>query len=148
MHTEDLILHKGSQGNVVKEVGKFLPYLFRAKLLITLFIEPINLRDSARLVIAPGQSDPIGVPDLEGKQQTYSFDRIVTTIDIVSQEQVVRVGRLPSNGEELNQIVQLPMHIATDSHRGLDKLSIGLIGEDLLGLLYYDLDLFLGDGFE
>jgi len=44
--------------------------------------------------------------------------------------------------------MQLAMHIATNSYRGLNKLCISFVGKDFFGFLYNKLDLFLSNRFE
>lgn len=68
MHAKNLVLNESSQGQVVKEISQIFPYFFSAKFFVTLFIKPINLCNSPRLMVAPGQSDSIRVPDFVCKQ--------------------------------------------------------------------------------
>jgi len=49
-------------------------------------------------------------------------------------ENVVGVGALAALVEELEEVVELAVDVATDSDRGRDRLHIGLLNEDFLDL--------------
>lgn len=55
-------------------------------------------------------------PYLQGQQKQERFHTVVATVDEVTEKQVVSVGALASNLEQLNQIVELTMNITTDLH--------------------------------
>ncbi len=48
---------------------------------------------------------------------------------------------LATNAEELNEVMELPMHITTHGDGAWYGLHIRLFGEDFLGLFAKDLDL-------
>ena len=94
-------------------------------------------------MVTPGQGNPVGVPDFIGKKQTDSLDRVVSTINIIAEEKVVGERRFSADGEQLNQVMKLSMDVSTNGNRCWYELSVGLVAEDLFGLLYNKLHLLL-----
>lgn len=117
MHAKDLIIDNCSDGEVIKDFGEGSPDIERAVFSDTLIIETVNLRDEPRLVISSEQGDSVLVSDLEREQHEESFDAVPSPIDIIPEEDVIGIGRISSNLEELKQIVELPMNIPADGHR-------------------------------
>lgn len=99
-------------------------------------------------MVAAGEVDALGVSNLQGDEQGYSFHRIVAAINEVAHEEVVGERYISPNGEEFNEIVQLSVDISTDSHWHFDWGCIGLLEEDSSSLLSDELYLLLSDGFE
>ena len=68
----------------------------------------------------------ISEADLEADKESDSLHWVVTSIHIVTHEQVVRLGWLASDSEEFLQVVELPMNVTTDCHWGSDYRNVGL----------------------
>ena len=62
----------------------------------------LHLSDLTAFVVAAEDGDSVGVAHLEGDEESDCLDRVVATIDVVAHEEVVGVGRLSSNFEELS----------------------------------------------
>ena len=54
---------------------------------------------------------------LESNQQGDRLHTVVSSVHIISHEEIIGVGTLPSDPEQLHQVVKLTMNIATDCHR-------------------------------
>ena len=54
--------------------------------------------------------------DLESDKKGDSLDAVLSSVYIVTHEQVVGVWRLASDPEQLHQVVELTMNISTHSH--------------------------------
>ncbi len=63
---------------------------------------------------------------LQSDQESDSLDGVVPTVHVVSHEQVVRVGRLASDTEQLHQVMELTVNVATNRHRAFYFLDVGL----------------------
>lgn len=124
VQTEDLVLDDRRQRQVVEQVREQLPHVARAVLSHTLVEKAVNLRDLPTLVVATEQMDAVGVPRLVAQQQTHRLHRVVAAVDVVAHEKVVRVRWLASDLEELQQVVQLAVHIAADRHRASHGLHV------------------------
>ena len=90
--------------------------------------------DLAGLVVASEDGNAVLEADLEGDEERDGLDGVVAAIDVVAHEEVVRVGGLASDLEQLAQVVELSVDIATDGHRGAHLLHVGLIDQDFLCL--------------
>jgi hypothetical protein len=51
-------------------------------------------------VVPAKDSDAVTIPELEGYQKGDCLNRIVSTIDVVAHEKVVRVWGVPADAEE------------------------------------------------
>lgn len=98
---------------------------------------------------------------LKSNKEGDGLYTVVSSVHIVSHEQIVGVRRLASDPEELHEVMKLTMHISTHSHWTLHLntkvelrlfsmfvwsvhlLDIALFGQDFLGLFTQSLDLIL-----
>lgn len=92
MSPENLPFHNSGEWDVVEQISQHFPDIGVLVLTLALICKPIIASDASRLVISPEQSQPVLVPHLKGEQQAHRFDGIVTTIDIVSEEEIVGEG--------------------------------------------------------
>lgn len=75
-------------------------------------------------MIAPQNGDPIPVAHFQGDKQADGLDRVIASVNIVPHEEVVCVRAVPSYSEQLQEVLKLPMDVATDSHWALHMLHI------------------------
>jgi hypothetical protein len=99
-----------------------------------LVVKTIHLRDLATLVVSSQNGDAIPVADFERHEQSDSFKGVVSPINVVSHEEVIRFWTGTSDPEELGQIVELAVDIAADGYRGAYRLHIGFFSENFLRL--------------
>lgn len=132
MHAEDLVIDHCSDGEVVEDFGEGTPDVERAVFADALIVEAVDLSDESGLVVASEQGDPVLVAHLEGQQHEEGLDAVPSAIHIVAQEDVVGIGRVPSDLEELEQVVELPVDVPADGdgRSDLDGVWLGL--QDLL----------------
>ena len=55
--------------------------------------------------------------NLEGDEEGDSLDAVVASVHIVAHEQVVGVGRLAPDPEQLHQVVELAVYVSAHCHR-------------------------------
>ena len=94
----------------------------------------LHLGNLATLVVAAQDGDPVRVAHFERDEQRDRLDRVVAAVDVVTHEQVVRVGRLATDLEELEQVVELAVDVTADGHRGAHLLHVRLVDEDFFRL--------------
>lgn len=99
VQTEDLVLDDCSQRQQVEEVGVVLPDVGVAVLAQAFVVESVDLGNLSGLVVASQDGDSILEPNLDGHKEGDSLDGVVTSVDIVTHEQVVGVWRLSSDLE-------------------------------------------------
>ena len=63
-------------------------------------------------MVAADQGDAVGVADLEGQEEEEGLDGVVAPVDEVAEEQVVLVGTLAPDLEQLDEVVELPVDVA------------------------------------
>lgn len=114
VEAKHLLVNKGSQWQVVEELGEDLPHVSITILSQAFVIKSIHLRDSACLVVSSEDMDTGWVADLVCDQKGHGLDRVVTTIDVVTHEEVVIIWNIASNFEKLDQVMELTVNISTD----------------------------------
>jgi len=71
---------------------------------------------------------------LQRNQQRHGFDAVVAAVDVVSHEEVVSVGRLASDLEQLHQVVKLAVDISAHRDGTFHLLHVGLLRQNLTSL--------------
>ena len=100
-----LVVDEGREGQEVEQVGEVLPDVGVAVLAQALVVEAVHLGDLARLVVAAQDRDAVAVPHLERDEERHRLDRVVAAVDVVAHEEVVGVGRVATDAEQLGQVV-------------------------------------------
>ena len=80
--------------------------------ILTLVIEAIDAIDARTLVIASQQEEVLRVLDLVCEQQADGFQRLLASVHVVAQEQVVAFRREAAIFEQTQQIVVLAVDVA------------------------------------
>ena len=78
---------------------------------LTLVVEAVNAIDTCALVVAAQDEEVLRVLDLVGQKKANSFQRLLSTINVVTKEKVVGLGRESAVLEETQKIVVLAMDI-------------------------------------
>jgi hypothetical protein len=95
VHAQDFLVYESAHGQTVEDVGEHFPELDRVAA-FALVVEAIDAVDLGAFVIAPQQEEILRVLNLEAEQQRNRLDRLLASVDVVAQEQVVRFWREPS----------------------------------------------------
>ena len=82
-------------------------------------------------MVSPQQEEVFRILDFIGEKKTDSFQRVLSTIDIISQKEVVRVGRIPSVFEQSQKVVVLAVDVSSYFQRGFQFNKDRLLEEDL-----------------
>ena len=111
MHAQDLVVDQGSYRQAVEAVGEDFPQLDTVAAL-ALVIEAVNAIDRGALVVAAQQEKVLWVLYFVGQKEADCLERLLSSINVVTQEQIVGVWREPTVLKETEQVVVLSMYIA------------------------------------
>ena len=78
----------------------------------TLVVEAVNAVDAGAFVVAPEDEKVLRVLDLVGKEEADRLHALLASVDVVAQEQVVRLGREAAILEQAQQVVVLAVNVA------------------------------------
>jgi hypothetical protein len=113
VHGEDLLINDGRDGQAVEAVGKSLPKLDVVASL-ALVVETVDAVDGRALVVTAQNEEVLGVLDLVRQQQADGLERLLATVDVVTEEEVVGLGREATVFEETEKVVVLAVDITAD----------------------------------
>lgn len=133
MHGKNLLVDDSGDRKAVEAIGEGLPKLDVVATL-ALVVEAIDSVDRGALVITSEDEEVFGVLDLVGKEQANSLKRLLTSVDVVTEEEVVGLGREATVLEESEEIVILSVDITADLNWSLEFEEDGLRDEDLTSL--------------
>ena len=94
----------------------------------------LHLGDLSALMIASEDGESILEADLKGNKKSHSLNWVVTTVDIVAHEQIVRVRRLSTNFEKLSEVMELTVDVSADCDGSTDLLDVRLVNKDFFRL--------------
>lgn len=100
-----LVFDERSEREEIEEIRKVPPHVGIAVFPQTLVVESVHLRDLPRLVVASEDGDAVAVAQFEGNKEGDGFNGVIPPVDIVTHEEVVGVGRVTANAEELREVV-------------------------------------------
>ena len=92
MHGEDLLVDNGGNGQAVEAIGKSLPEL-DVVAAFALIVESVDTIDRGAFVVTAENEEVFGIFDLVRKQQADGLEGLLATVDVVTKEEVVRLGR-------------------------------------------------------
>lgn len=131
MHAEDAIVDDGGKREVIKHISAVSPYIQRAVLPQAFIIKSVDLGDLPALMVTPDQGDQIRIADFICEEQQECLDAVEASIHKIAEEKVADPRDIASIFEEFQEIVKLPMNIATDGYRRIHSLNIALLHQDL-----------------
>lgn len=107
VQTKDPVVDHHREREKVKHIGEVVPHLRVGVLAHAFGIEPVRLRHRAALVVPTHELHTARVPQLEARQERNGLEGKQATVHIVAQKQVVGVGCIAANPENLEQVVEL-----------------------------------------
>jgi hypothetical protein len=113
MHGEDFLVDNGCNGQAIEAVGERLPQLDVIPPL-ALIVKSVDTVDRGAFVVPTQDEEVLWVLDLVCQQQADGLERLLATIDVVTEEEVVRLGREAAVLEKTKQIVVLAVNVAAD----------------------------------
>lgn len=113
MHGKNLLVDDSGDRKAVEAIGECFPQLDIVATL-ALVVEAIDSVDRGALVVTSEDEEVFGVLDLVGKEQANGLKRLLTSVDVVTEEEVVGLRREATVLEESEEIVVLSMDITAD----------------------------------
>lgn len=132
VHGEDLLVDDSGDRKAIEAVGEGLPQLDVVAAL-ALVVEAVDTVDGRTLVVATQNEEVFGVLDLVGKQKADSLERLLASVNVITQEEVVGFGREATVLKEPQQIIILAVDVAADLDGSLELEQDGLRDEDFAG---------------
>jgi len=133
MAAEDLLVDYGRDGEAVEAVGERLPQLDVVATL-ALVVETVNSVDGGTLMISPEEEEVLRILDLVGQEKADSLQALLASVHIVSEEEVICLGRKPSILEQSEKVCVLSVDVAADLEGRLQLEQDRLLKEDLARL--------------
>lgn len=93
MHTANLIINDGTAREAVEGVAELFPQLNR-KSTTTFIIKSINAVDSGTLMVSTENKKILWVLDFVSEKQAHYFQRLFSSIYIITKEQVIGLFRV------------------------------------------------------
>ena len=103
MHAKDLVVNEGRDGHAVKDILELLPDTDRVPAL-AFIIESVNTIDLTALVIASQKEEVLLELGLIGKKQDNSLEGVLSSVNVVTEEQIVGLGREAAILEESEKV--------------------------------------------
>jgi hypothetical protein len=88
VHGEDLLVNDGSDWETVEAVGEGLPELDVVSTL-ALVVESVDSVDGGTLVVTTEDEEVLWVFDLVGEEKADGLERLLASINVVTEEEVV-----------------------------------------------------------
>jgi len=113
VHGEDLLVDDSGDGKAVEAVGEGLPQLDVVAAL-ALVVESVDAVDGRALVVAPQDEEVLGILDLVRQEQADGLQGLLATVDVVSQEEVIRFWWEAAVFEQAQKVVVLAVNVTAD----------------------------------
>lgn len=113
MHGENLLVNDGSNGKTIEAIGESLPELDVIPPL-ALVVEAIDAVDGCTFMVSAKHEKVLWVFDLVGKEKANGLERLLATIDVISEEQVVCLWWETTVFEQTEKVVVLAVDVAAN----------------------------------
>ena len=111
VHREDLFVDDGGNGEAIEAVGKGLPQLDVVPPL-AFVVESVDAVDGRALVVSAQDEEVLGILDLVCEEKADCFERLLSAINVVAEEEVICFGWEASIFEEAEEIVVLSVNVS------------------------------------
>lgn len=125
VHGENLLINDGGNRQTVEAISKSLPQL-NVVAALALVVESIDTVDRSALVVATQNEEVLGILDLVGEQEADGLERLLATVDIITEEQVVGLRGETAVFEEAQKVVVLAVDITANLNKSPTRQKHGL----------------------
>mmetsp|Transcript_15708 Transcript_15708/g.36056 ORF Transcript_15708/g.36056 Transcript_15708/m.36056 type:complete len:312 (-) Transcript_15708:8-943(-) len=134
MKTEYAFGNHRRHWQVVKGIREMFPDIGISILPETLIIKPVHLGNLTTLVVSTQNGDTTPVSDFERNQQRDGFQRVIPSVNVIPHKEIVGIRTGSPNPKQFCQIIKLAMNVTAYCHWCLNRLDIGFLLENFLGL--------------
>jgi len=120
VHCENLLIDNGGDRQAVEAVGERLPQLDVVPSL-ALIVETVDTVDAGTLVVATENEEILGVLDLVRKEQANRLERLLASVYVVAEEEVVGLWWEAAVLEEAQEVVVLAVNVTADLDFGQSR---------------------------
>ena len=85
-------------------------------------------------MVTSQDSDSILIANFEGHEEGDGLYGVVTSVNVISHKEVVGVGGLATDLEQLAQVVELTVDVTANCDGGAHLLHVGLVDQDFFCL--------------
>eukprot|EP00401_Gymnodinium_catenatum_P017940 CAMPEP_0117606598 /NCGR_PEP_ID=MMETSP0784-20121206/79793_1 /TAXON_ID=39447 /ORGANISM="" /LENGTH=264 /DNA_ID=CAMNT_0005409681 /DNA_START=21 /DNA_END=816 /DNA_ORIENTATION=+ len=124
VHANDLIFNDGRHRQVVEGVRKDFPHVGAAVRTHALVEEAVDLRDLPALVVPAEERNALFVAHLVQEHQRDGLHRVVAAVDVVTEENVIRLGQRSAYAVQLFEVEELPVDVAAHCDRASHWLAV------------------------
>jgi hypothetical protein len=110
VHAENFFINNSSNGKAIEAVSEGLPQLDVISA-FALVVETINSVDGGALVVSSEQEEIFGILDLVSEEKAHCLEGLLASVNVITQEEVVGIGREATVLKESQQVEVLTMHI-------------------------------------
>ena len=111
MHAENFLVDEGGNGEAIEDVAEDAPESDRVPA-FAFVVETVDSIDLRTFVIASQKEEVLGILDLVAEKKANGLDRLLSTVNVVTKEKIVRFGWEASIFKYSQKIVVLSMNIA------------------------------------
>lgn len=138
MDAEDLAFDHSSDSEVVENFSAVLPRVGISVFSNGLVVEAIDGGDLSSLVVSSEECDMSWVLQFEAEQELESLNRVETSVNKISHENVSSVWDLTAFVEKFQKVVELTMDISTDCDWSFDWLNVTFFDQNFFNFLAED----------
>jgi len=135
MDTEDFTFDNSTDAKIIEDLCAVFPRVGISVLSNGLVVEAIDGGDLSGFVITSEEGDVSWILHLKTEKKLESFDRVESSVNEISHEDVFGIGNLTTFVENLKKIMELSMDISTDRNWSLNWLDVALFNENFLYFL-------------
>lgn len=121
---------EGAEGEVVEHFAAVAPHIGGAVFAQAFVVEAVHGRDLPRFVVAADERDAVWVAHFEAEEEEEAFERVEAAVDEVAHEEVVCVGDVTADAEQLHEVVELAVDVAAYGDGGVDLHDVAFLDQE------------------
>lgn len=122
---ENSVIDEGTDREAVEKVTEKSPGCIVSVFSGDFLIESVGHGDISGFVVSSEEGDLAWVFHLEAEEVLHCFDGVVTSIDEVSDKDILAIWEFSSYLEEFKEVEELPMDVTADVYGGTNGLNVG-----------------------